>query len=154
MSRLLVLSAAVAAFIGTPGLQAQVKASYSPPENGHCSANQHEKDGRVSYAEAREQTLTQAALNKIRPSMNGGARVHGWAKPDVLVKACIQTSAPSDAEARSLASQVTIARGPGDIEPDGPKLDREHYWNVSYEVWGSERLKCGCEINERRPFDG
>lgn len=128
-------AAVLTAAFCAPIIQAQVKASYTPSENRECSANQHRDDGRISYAEVREQTLTQASLNKIRPSMNGGAKVHGWAKPEVLVKACIQTSAPSDAEARALASQVTIARGPGEIEPDGPKLDQEHYWNVSYEVW-------------------
>ena len=136
MSRLFVLSATLAAAVlCAPGLSAQVKASDTPAEKNSCTANQHNNDGRVSYAEVRDQTLTQSAMNKIRPSINGGAKVHGWAKPEVLVKACIQTYAPSDAEARSLASQVTIARGPGEIEPQGPKLDREHYWNVSYEVW-------------------
>ena len=74
-------------------------------------------------------------MNKIRQSMNGGAKIHGWAKPGVLVKACIQASAPTDAEARRLASQVSIARGPGDIAPEGPKIDHQHYWGVSYEVW-------------------
>jgi hypothetical protein len=60
--------------------------------------------------------------------------VHGWNNSDVLVHACIQAAAPSEAEAHSLADQVTIASGPGEIVASGPS-HHDHHWSVSYEIW-------------------
>jgi DUF4097 and DUF4098 domain-containing protein YvlB len=100
-----------------------------------CSADSSMDDGRASYAEPRSQTLAQSALNKIRPSVNGGVIIHGADRSDVLVHACVHSSAPSDQEARALAAQVTIAQGPGEIEGRGPKTDHDRSWSVSYEIW-------------------
>lgn len=105
----------------------------SPRSNRECRANNYE-DGLATYAETRDQRLPASSTNRIDPGQNGSLMVHGWDQQDVLVRACIQTAAPSDSEARSLASQVKVARGAGDIEPDGPS-DHEHHWNVSYEIW-------------------
>lgn len=106
----------------------------SPRSNRECRANSYQ-DGLATYAETRDQRLPAASTNRIDPGQNGSLMVHGWDQQDVLVRACIQTAAPSDSEARSLVSQVKIARGAGDMEPDGPSEDHEHRWNVSYEIW-------------------
>lgn len=100
-----------------------------------CSASQFHVNDLVSYAESREQRLPNASTNYINPGENGSIRVHGWNNSDVLVKACIQAAASTDSEARALASQVTITRGAGRIEPTGPTTGEERYWGVSYEVW-------------------
>lgn len=100
-----------------------------------CSATHFHVNDLVSYAELKEQRLPAASTDSIDPGPNGSIRVHGWNQSDVLVKACVQTAAPTDSEARALASQVSIAQGPGQIEPKGPSTNHERYWNVSYEVW-------------------
>ncbi len=100
-----------------------------------CTANNFHMNNLVSYAETREQHLAPQAANTIDPGMNGSISVHGWDKNDVLVKACIQSAAGTEAEARALATKVAITRGPGHIKPDGPATDQEHYWGLSYEVW-------------------
>jgi hypothetical protein len=100
-----------------------------------CQARDNRDDNRVEYAEPRQQTLAQSSLNKINSSPNGRIAVHGADRADVLVHACVHTSAPTAQEAKSLASQIQIARGPGDIEPTGPRSDRDRNWWVSYEVW-------------------
>src|SRR5581483_1785468 len=100
-----------------------------------CSSSHFQDNDLVSYAEMREQRLPAASTNYINPGQNGSIRVHGWNNADVLVKACIQTAAPSDSEARAVVSQVTIARGAGMIEPTGPSTNDRLYWGVSYEVW-------------------
>ena len=100
-----------------------------------CSANNFHVNDLVSYAETREQHLAPQSTNAIDPSANGSVVVHGWNNSDILVKACIQTAAGSDSEARALASQVDITRGPGQIRPHGPSTDSHRYWNLSYEVW-------------------
>lgn len=100
-----------------------------------CEARQDNHAKRFTYAESREQTLSPASLEKIHPSANGGATIHGWQKNTVLVRSCIHATGSSESDARSLASQITVVRGAGDIEPDGPNSDRRRHWDVSYEIW-------------------
>ncbi|MGA7409039.1 MAG: DUF4097 family beta strand repeat-containing protein [Bryobacteraceae bacterium] len=114
-------------------LMVPAQAAWAAPHT--CSANNFHVNDLVSYAETREQHLTPQSTNAIDPGANGSVVVHGWSNNDVLVKACIQTAAGTDSEARALASQVEIARGPGQIKPHGPSSDSHHYWDLSYEVW-------------------
>ena len=100
-----------------------------------CSANNFHSDGMVSYAQTREQTLPAVSENYINPGANGSIRVHGWTGSEIRVKACIQAAAQSDGEAQALASQVTIAEGPGMIRARGPASHDHSWWSVSYEVW-------------------
>lgn len=100
-----------------------------------CTAGHFHYNDLASYAETKEQRLPAAATESIDPEVNGSIRVHGWNQADVLVKACVQTAAESESEARALSSQVSIAQGAGAIKPSGPSRDDRHYWGVSYEVW-------------------
>lgn len=100
-----------------------------------CSASHFHVNDLVSYAEMREQRLPAASTNYINPGENGSIKVHGWNNSDVLVRACIQAAAPSESEAKTLASQVNIAKGAGSIEPSGPETGDRLYWGLSYEVW-------------------
>ena len=111
------------------------ESSNAPRSERECSANHYRSDGLSTYAESRDQRLAAASTNRIDPGQNGSALVHGWNQSDVLVRACIMAAAPSDSEARTLASQVKIAQGPGRIEPEGPSADHRYHWDVSYEVW-------------------
>ena len=99
-----------------------------------CAANHGWGDG-AHYAEPREQRLASASTNSVNPGQNGSIRVHAWNNPDVLVKACIQTNADTDSEARQLASQVQIVSGTGKIEASGPSNQHDANWSVSYEIW-------------------
>jgi hypothetical protein len=135
---------AVLALVGAPALAGQ----FTPDKDGHsCSANHSTSDGLVTYAESRDERVANGSTNYINPGSNGSIRVHGWANSDVLVRACIQTAAPSDSEARTLASQVTITRGPGSIEPSGPPNADRQYWSVSYEVWVPNKANLDMKAN-------
>jgi len=135
MKRTALLSPLVAAVLILPVQFARAQeGSSSPQGERNCSANRFE-DGLATYAESRDQHLAAASSNRINPGANGSVLVHGWNQNDVLVRACIQTAAPSDSDARALASQVKIAGGPGQIEPEGPSEDHRHRWDVSYEIW-------------------
>ena len=107
----------------------------SPAGEKTCSADHFRQGELISYAESREQRLPSGSTNNVNPGSNGSIRVHGWNNADVLVRACIQTAAASDSEARALASQVSITRGAGIIEPSGPARRDHEYWGVSYEIW-------------------
>ena len=100
-----------------------------------CTADHFRSDGLTTYAEAREQRLPNGSINYINSDQNGSIHVHGWDNADVRVRACIYATAPSDSEARALASQVTITRSSGMIEPSGPTTQDRSSWAVSYEVW-------------------
>jgi hypothetical protein len=100
-----------------------------------CNADHYHDDGLVTYAESKDQKLAASSTNHISPGMNGSVRVHGWSQGDVLVRACIHASALTDSEARALASQISIARGPGEIVPSGPEGTDKRHWSVSYQVW-------------------
>lgn len=104
-------------------------------EEKNCSANSYHDNDLATYAETKEQRLSAASTESINPGANGSIRVHGWNQSDVLVKACVQTAASTDSEARALVSQISIAQGPGRIEPNGPSTNDRLHWNVSYEVW-------------------
>jgi hypothetical protein len=104
--------------------------------NDGCSADHFRSGDLATYAEVREQRLPSGTENHIDPGQNGSIKVHGWNNADVQVKACIHAAAASDAEARTLASQVSIVKGPGSIEASGPSEWGGHsWWSVSYEVW-------------------
>lgn len=106
-----------------------------PSAAEECSAKNYQVNDLASYAESKEQRLAAASTTTIDPGTNGSIRLHGWGEGGVLVKACVQAAAPSEAEARSFASQISIAQGPGRIEPRGPATDENHQWSVSYEIW-------------------
>lgn len=113
-----------------------VRAHVSPAENTiTCEVRERGDSDRAQYAEEKQQTLAHSPLIKINSSPNGRIVIHGADRSDVLVHACIHARAATEQEAKSIASQVQIARGPGEIEPTGPKQERDRQWWVSYEVW-------------------
>jgi hypothetical protein len=136
MKNSVLLSTLAAALSILPFQAARAQESSNAPQSEReCSADHYRRDGLATYAESRDQRLAGASTNRIDPGQNGSVLVHGWNQNDVLVRACILATAPSEREARTLASQVKIAQGPGRIEPDGPSEDHRHHWDVSYEIW-------------------
>ncbi len=101
----------------------------------NCTADHWHSNNQPTVAESREQRLSAAANTNVNPGLNGGIRIHGWDHQDVLVRACIHASAPTEAEAQALLKEIKIVRGPADIEPDGPSNSSSRHWNLSYEIW-------------------
>jgi len=100
-----------------------------------CTSEHWNWNRQPTVAESREQRLPAAAHTMINPGPNGGIRVHGWNNSDVLVKACIHASAPTEEEANALLKEVKIARGADNLQPDGPSGSHSRHWDVSYEIW-------------------
>jgi DUF4097 and DUF4098 domain-containing protein YvlB len=65
--------------------------------------------------------------------------VKGWDRNEILVRAKIQTSAPSQAEADALAGQISIQTAGAKIFATGPESRRDNNWSVSYEVFVPRR---------------
>src|SRR5205814_1527800 len=90
----------------------------------------------ISYCEMKEQALTPGnGPISIDPGKNGGISVKGWSRNEVLVRARIETAAPSESEARSLVPQIRLASGASQIHAEGPAENSDRYWSVSYEIF-------------------
>lgn len=103
-----------------------------------CRDDWH-SDRLLTHCEIKEQTLPAAGALSVDGRQNGGVSVKGWDRNDVLVRARIQTAAPSQAEADELARQITIETAGAKIFASGPETRRDFSWSVSYEVFVPRR---------------
>ena len=112
-----------------------------------CREGQNWYNDRLSsICEIREQTLAMSGGTiAIDGRQNGGVSVKGWDKNEVLVRARVQTAAPTEAEAGQLAQQIRIETGGAKIFANGPENRRDYHWSVSYEVFVPRRADISAE---------
>jgi hypothetical protein len=89
---------------------------------------------RSFHCEVREDTIGGANPVEIDAGRNGGIRVRGWDRGDVLVRSRIVAHADTDAEARGIVSTVRIETAGGGVRAVGPDTSRDSGWSVSFEV--------------------
>ena len=89
---------------------------------------------RAYHCEVREETLTGGNPLDVDASPNGGIRVRGWDRQDVVLRARVVGYADTDAQARQVASQVRIETGGGEIRARGPQSGGDASWSVSFEL--------------------
>jgi len=104
-------------------------------------------DRLVGNCEIREQTLAPSGPLAIDGRQNGGVSVKGWDQNQVLVRARIQTGAPSEVEAKQLAQEVRIEVGGNKIFASGPENNRDRHWDVSYEIFVPRRSDVSVETH-------
>jgi hypothetical protein len=106
-------------------------------------------DNRLSRnCEIREQTLAlSGGTIAIDGRENGGVAVKGWDQNQVLVRARVQTSAPTADDARALGQQVRIETSGSRIFASGPDTRRDYHWDVSYEVFVPRRVDLSVETH-------
>jgi hypothetical protein len=90
---------------------------------------------RARHCEIREQTLPSIGRLSIDAGQNGGATVKGWLRGDVLVRARIEASGETEADAGIMASRVLIDGSGGQVRAMGPEQVRNSWWSVSYEIF-------------------
>ncbi|HET6853615.1 MAG TPA: hypothetical protein VFH46_15040 [Pyrinomonadaceae bacterium] len=111
-----------------------------------CRDNNSYNDRLVANCEIREQTLAPSGGTiGIDGRQNGGVSVKGWDQNQVLVRARVQTGAPSAAEAEALAKQIRIETSGAKIFASGPDNRRDYHWDVSYEVFVPRRADLSVE---------
>jgi DUF4097 and DUF4098 domain-containing protein YvlB len=96
-----------------------------------CSNNNWSNGENVSFSELRQMTLPATGSLTVDGGQNGGVRVKGENRSDILVRACVQAWGASDEAAKSLAASIKIAESPA-IKADSNLSDS--HWSVSYEV--------------------
>jgi hypothetical protein len=100
-----------------------------------CRDNWH-NDKLVNHCEIKEQTLAASdAAIAVDGMMNGGISIKGWERNEILMRAKIQTSAATQAEADALAGQIRIETAGSKISASGPKNRDNAWWSVSYEIF-------------------
>jgi len=105
-------------------------------------------DKLVGNCEIREQTLAPSddTIN-VDGRTNGGISIKGWDRNEILMRARIQTAAPSDAEAKELAGQIKIETAGSKIFATGPENRKDHWWSVSYEIFVPRRSNLSLKTN-------
>jgi DUF4097 and DUF4098 domain-containing protein YvlB len=98
------------------------------------SCNDSYNDRRASHCEIREDTVGGANPLDIDAGPNGGIRIRGWDRGDVLVRSKIVGYADTDADARRIVSGVRIDTGGGRVRADGPSTSRDENWSVSFDI--------------------
>lgn len=97
-------------------------------------------DKSASHCEIKEQTLPASGETiNVDGRRNGGVSIKGWERNEILMRARIQSSGPTEAEAKELAKQVTIETAGLKIFASGPEASNERWWSVSYEIFVPQR---------------
>src|SRR5215510_5681291 len=113
-----------------------------------CREDNWYNDRLVGNCEIREQTLAlSGGTINIDGRQNGGVSVKGWDQNQVLVRARVQTGAPTAEEAKALSGQITIEVSGGKIFANGPEGRKDYNWNVSYEVFVPRRADLSVETH-------
>lgn len=98
-----------------------------------CANDWDDDDDGSRHCEVREETL-QAGPLAVDAGTNGGVRVEGWDRNDILVRAIVRTRARDEARAREIASAVQIQTGGHRVQSTGPQNERREWWSVSYRI--------------------
>ncbi|MGH8722013.1 MAG: DUF4097 family beta strand repeat-containing protein, partial [Burkholderiales bacterium] len=98
-----------------------------------CDEVSSERD-RQTYCEVREDTLAGGNPLDVDAGQNGGIRVRGWDRGDILIRARVVGYADSETEAQQIVSGVRVETGGGQVRSRGPERGRDSYWVVSYDI--------------------
>lgn len=96
-----------------------------------CSYNDYSNGEKGSFKETREIKVSAGNTISVDAKRNGGIKVKGENRADVLVRACVQATGKNDQDAQSLAKNIRIETG-STIRAEG--LSDESDWSVSYEI--------------------
>ena len=148
MYRFLGRSVLIAALVTSTGIAvlSQKDKSKDKDRSLTCREDSWYNDRLVGNCEIREQTLAlSGGTISIDGRQNGGVNVKGWDQNQVLVRARVQTGAPTAGEAEALSRQIRIETSGAKIFASGPESRRDYNWQVSYEVFVPRRADLSIE---------
>ncbi|HVW10772.1 MAG TPA: DUF4097 family beta strand repeat-containing protein [Bryobacteraceae bacterium] len=116
-------------------LAAAASAQMVNNQEKQLSCENQGSDDRARSCEIREQTTASVGLLNIDAGKNGGANIKGWTRSDVLVRTRVESWANSDAEAKTISSQVLVDTSGGRVQTRGPEAADNSGWSVSYEIF-------------------
>lgn len=98
---------------------------------GFCNSNNWSNGDKQSFSELREMTVPASGTINVDGGRNGGIKVTGEDRGDVLVRACVQTWGSTDEAARAVAKSIRINTS-GTIRAEN--ADDAPDWSVSYQI--------------------
>jgi DUF4097 and DUF4098 domain-containing protein YvlB len=107
-------------------------------ESLQCRESRND-DRLFSHCEVKEQRLPAGGAITVDGRQNGGISIKGWERNEILVRAKIESRAPTQAEADTLAQQVRIETTALNIHAEGPESRDDYQWYVSYEIFVPRR---------------
>src|SRR5690242_15790788 len=96
------------------------------------------------FCEIRESTIAGLPTLTVNGRQNGGISIKGTSRPDILVRAMVQTQGDTEPEARTLGAQVIVHTSGGTVQADGPTQGN---WSVSYEIFVPAATNLGLSTN-------
>jgi DUF4097 and DUF4098 domain-containing protein YvlB len=121
------------ALVGAPVLFGQTERSLT------CADGNRGGDRQQRFCEMREYTVSASGRVIADGRTNGGISVKGSNRSDILVRAKVETWAPTESEAKGIAGQINVQTAGGNIRADAPDFGRERGWGVSYEILVPQR---------------
>jgi DUF4097 and DUF4098 domain-containing protein YvlB len=100
--------------------------------------------GQFRHCEVRPVAWSGGGSLHVNAQPNGGVQVTGWDQATIAGSARIQVQADTEAEARSIASQIVIGTSSGALRADGPTSGNGRSWSVNYVL--SVPRHCDVEI--------
>ncbi|MFQ5511412.1 MAG: DUF4097 domain-containing protein [Candidatus Krumholzibacteriia bacterium] len=102
-------------------------------------------DSNERYCEVREITLAaDRAVIAVDGEPNGGIKVRGWDKDEILLRARVRVWRGSREAAREVAGEIEIVTRKR-IFAKGPKQHRRRGWSVSYELMVPKKSNLSLE---------
>jgi len=95
-----------------------------------CSENNNWDDN-VSAKDLRETTIPAPGLLDVDGGRNGGMRIKGSDRADILIRACVQAWGKTMDEAKASVAAVKVQTGPS-VRAAGPGENTN--WSVQYEI--------------------
>jgi len=111
-----------------------------------CNNSGWDDSRRASFCEVREETIGGAAPLDVDAGANGGIKVIGWDRGDVLVRSIVRGSGDTDADARRVVAGVHIETA-ARIRATGPERDRRENWSVQFELHVPRRAQLALRTN-------
>src|SRR2546421_4453118 len=113
---------------------------FAQENDRQMTCDEGRQSDRASHCEINEMSIPVVSRLSVDGGVNGGMRVNGWPKTEILIRARVETTADTDAQAQALARQVVIHTGGGRIMADGPQQGHHQNWSVSYEVFVPQKI--------------
>lgn len=102
---------------------------------GQMECEDEDRRDRDRVCEVQEFTLGVQSRLVVDGGRNGGVRVSGWDRNEVVVRARVWAEARSSARALELQEEITVITEGGRIHAEGPRQSRRETWGVSFEVF-------------------
>jgi len=109
----------------------QDKSDKQYKKSDFCANNNYSYNDKITYKETREMTMNAGSLLTVDGQRNGGIRVKGENRSNVLVRACVQTTGETEQEAQAVAKNIRIETG-STVRAENTPGDSG--WAVSYEI--------------------